>query len=518
MGSITCYGGVGKIGGNRILLQIKDASIFLDFGLNFGEEGRFFEEYLQPRSTSKLHDLLKLDLLPELHGIYREDVIRPRGIEDIGDCSAKPLWDCDLQSYEDAKKEDEWYPDALFVSHAHLDHTGYIPYLGDMPLLCSQTTNDLMEAMAEVGNLAGFDSDLTKMSRRYVDYYGGRAYFPGTPKIESMDEEERKKDLLGNREVSEVGDNGVSIEAFEVGHSVPGALSALIESDDKQVVYTGDLRFHGRSETKIRSQLRDLRPDVMLCEGTRIDREEPDDEEQVEKDLADTFSDVDGLAMVGFAWKDLERYETVKRAAEEVGRTPVFDPRLAYLKARLDKSIYKEGAKAFVERTENMLYSPGDYTRVKHKVGEIPVSEWSSRADVKDTKHLNNGVTAVDIREDPGDYVLQLDYYRFKNLIDLDPPEGSIYVRAQAEPFNPEMELSEGRLINWLQHFGINEDNGNEPIQIHASGHACGPELQELIDAIKPKKLIPIHTEHPEEFENDSGEVRSPRKAEAIEF
>ena len=34
--------------------------------------------------------------------------------------------------------------------------------------------------------------------------------------------------------------------------------------------------------------------------------------------------------------------------------------------------------------------------------------------------------------------------------------------------------------------------------RLHASGHASGDELKEMIDEIKSKQIIPIHTEHPE--------------------
>jgi urocanate hydratase len=36
--------------------------------------------------------------------------------------------------------------------------------------------------------------------------------------------------------------------------------------------------------------------------------------------------------------------------------------------------------------------------------------------------------------------------------------------------------------------------------QIHASGHAPTKEIERVIRSIKPKTLIPIHTEHPEKF------------------
>jgi ribonuclease J len=49
MVSLTFYGGVNEVGGNKILLQDGDTKIFLDFGMSFGQAGKFFSEFLQPR-------------------------------------------------------------------------------------------------------------------------------------------------------------------------------------------------------------------------------------------------------------------------------------------------------------------------------------------------------------------------------------------------------------------------------------------------------------------------------------
>jgi ribonuclease J len=217
--------------------------------------------------------------------------------------------------------------------------------------------------------------------------------------------------------------------------------------------------------------------------------------------------------MVGFTWKDIDRYETVRDAAIKSGRVPVFDPRLAYLLAKIGRSVYDEGAKVFLERCGGMLYSPGDYSNSKHKVGDMPLSEWSSRPTiVADTKHLEKGISAIELNKNPSGYVLHLDYFRFKNILDFELPEGSVFVRAQCEPFNPKMELSHERMIRWLRHFKINVKNKCEPYQIHASGHASGPEIQEMVDKIKPRLLVPIHTEHPELFRNATGKVYRSKK------
>jgi ribonuclease J len=290
-------------------------------------------------------------------------------------------------------------------------------------------------------------------------------------------------------------------------------MACLIESEDSQVLYTGDIRFHGKCGYNLGEELDGLAPDVMFCEGTRIDKTEPDNEKKVETDLIDVISKCEGLVMVGFTWKDIDRYETVRDAAIKSGRIPVFDPRLAYLLARIGRSTYDEGARVFLERCGSMLYSPGDYSNSKHKVGDMPISEWSSKPNVVvDTKHLENGISALELSENPSSYVLHLDYFRFKNILDFVLPEGSVFVRAQCEPFNPKMELSQKRMIRWLKHFRINADNKYRPYQIHASGHASGPEIQEMIDKIKPKLLVPVHTEHPEMFRNPAGNIHMPEK------
>ena len=49
MTSLTFYGGVNEIGGNKILLQDKDTKIFLDFGKGFTGLGNYFEQFLAPR-------------------------------------------------------------------------------------------------------------------------------------------------------------------------------------------------------------------------------------------------------------------------------------------------------------------------------------------------------------------------------------------------------------------------------------------------------------------------------------
>jgi mRNA degradation ribonuclease J1/J2 len=79
------------------------------------------------------------------------------------------------------------------------------------------------------------------------------------------------------------------------------------------------------------------------------------------------------------------------------------------------------------------------------------------------------------------------------------------------------------RLRNWVRWIGLeligDPDDANSPA-LHASGHACGDELAEFVRTVKPKILIPIHTEHPEWWEETLGgsgiEVRKPEVGSGI--
>ena len=79
MVSLTFYGGVNEIGGNKFLLEDRGTKIFLDFGMSFTQAGKFFSEFLQPRKLSGVGDFIEFGLLPDLKGLYREDYLKHMG-------------------------------------------------------------------------------------------------------------------------------------------------------------------------------------------------------------------------------------------------------------------------------------------------------------------------------------------------------------------------------------------------------------------------------------------------------
>lgn len=516
MTNITFYGGVGEIGGNKIILTSEKQSLMLDWGLSFGGEGMYFEEFLQPRTNSVLQDYLRLGLTPELDGIYRKDLLECPAPDEFSDEERKHLWCKDIESYDEYASKKGPFIDGILISHAHIDHCGYLGLLDPkIPAYFSQTTDTILDTIDQMG-MQGILGDMYNPSDIILTQLKS-GYTPGALKL-------KKEDVQRNINPE---DDPFTVKDYHiiphpVDHSLLGATAFEIHTpDDLTIVYTGDLRFHGRQAEKTNKFVQKVSKkdvDVLITEGTRIEDEEKDSEEKVYEETLALVERAKSAAFVGFAWKDITRYQTIKTIAEKTGRTFVISSKTALLLHQLNE--YKDPEKesnvgVYLPRSRSMLYSRGDYTSSKYDAGYL--TNWSEHTDFT---HVENGVRARDIAKDPEDYIVFLDYFHIKELLDIGPLPGSIYIRAQSEPFNEEMRLSEERLVNWLTKFKINEENEHEPYQVHASGHASGKEIIQMINDIRPRTVIPVHTEKPELFEQmlDGAKVTLPRCGEDIIF
>lgn len=69
--TLTFYGGVNEIGGNKILLKDRGTKVFFDFGMSFGMKRQFYSPpFLSPKSEKSLQEV---GILPKLEGIYKFD-------------------------------------------------------------------------------------------------------------------------------------------------------------------------------------------------------------------------------------------------------------------------------------------------------------------------------------------------------------------------------------------------------------------------------------------------------------
>ena len=124
--------GKDTIGGTKILVTNNDQGLLLDFGLNFNHFGKYFEEYLKPRSCVGIKDFWDLNLLPKYRDLYRPDLIA-----------------CDLHNPRDLPVTSI---DGVVLSHAHVDHCGLISLLkSDIPIITSGISAAILRANQDSG-------------------------------------------------------------------------------------------------------------------------------------------------------------------------------------------------------------------------------------------------------------------------------------------------------------------------------------------------------------------------------
>ncbi|HKV90346.1 MAG TPA: MBL fold metallo-hydrolase [Thermoplasmata archaeon] len=424
--TVRFLGGVREIGGNKVVVEDGPDRILFDFGPSFSPVWeQYWGQYLQPRSGTPVKDRLEFDLLPRVEGLYSETA----------------LTGADLPF-----REPEFH--ALFVSHAHMDHAGYLNLIDPrIPVYASDGTRALLDAISE--------STTTK----YGDH-DWRALLPGTP----------------------VRVGRLEVEPFPVDHSIPGATGFLVRTSAGTLVYTGDFRQHGPrgEETRLFVEAAaSERPVGLITEGTRAG---PDPRKQFSEEGVRTGVDrlLQGsrhLALVTSYPRDLDRFATMYAAARAAGRSLVVSLRTAYLLSAVHDR-FPSIPLPVPGRSE------GFHVYRRPKARYFP---WERPL-------LENAVDAVWVKQHGPELLLSLEMSHFAELIDLRPESGSPYIHSMSEPFS-EDDLDDRMMHRWLEHFGLSFH------QYHASGHASGPELRAIVEAIRPKAVFPIHTEHPEAFE-----------------
>lgn len=474
-------GGKREIGGNKVLLTHKDSKILLDFGMSFSRVAQYFSEFLKPRKCSSLQDFFEFGLLPDMSGIYREDYLRHmnRDLEDRG-------------------------VDALFLSHAHMDHAAYIHFLRkDIPIHCTEPTKIILQCMEETGR--GSFSDFYTHCETF-NYYKTR-----TGSLAKITK--KKKEYVKEREYvteNEVELGSFTVEIVPVDHSIPGACGFIVHSDEGSAVYSGDLRFHGlhgEKTSEFVEKAKAAEPEFFICEGTRIHENEEDSEARVRETMGNLISESDGLVFIEHPKRDMDRVETIYESTVDNEREFVVDLKLAYLIRGLGKlsPLNLENLKILIPKKNWGLIDKEDVLRA---LMEENYEEWEIEATdellrkLKEQDYItwerefifgDNAITCEELKKNPRKYVVSTSFWEICQLADI-KPDNAIWVKSTCEPFSDEMELDEERKNNWLNHFGIKEYTA------HASGHASGPEIREMIQDINPEKVIPIHTEHPDMF------------------
>lgn len=496
--------GARTIGGTKIYLQSGASAVLLDFGRNYHQWGLYCEEYLHPRAGRGLHDFFKLGLAPLSSGLYRDDLIPS---------NYRPNYREHLE------------PQACFLSHAHLDHCGLVGLLQkDLLLYASPATAAIMKAMQDSAQ-GSFDDEMAYIVPRVARDDDPRAVESGPSRAVAAQQRpwrlleehlsESVRDFLSTppntssrarpwetAPIELAGDRiaGMRFKAWPVDHSIPGACACALETDAGWVVYTGDIRLHGHARAATERFMREaasLRPTLLIIEGTRIhERARPivSEHDVYDEALSVVRAAAGQLVLADFGPRNVERLMTFLKIAQETNRRLLI----------LTKDAYLLKALAAADPQFTLLSHP--HLAIFDDV-RIDIKSW----DAKIRSEYRAKLVPIDeVQRDPGGFVLAFSFWDLKHLLDIDPP-GGIYIYSTSEAHSEEQELDIRRLFHWLELFHLKpvgielgDDGRSQPVgRFHASGHASAEDLLQIIRTIRPKHLLPVHTEHTEFFERE---------------
>lgn len=288
--------------------------------------------------------------------------------------------------------------------------------------------------------------------------------------------------FLRDREPMEFGP--FTVMPYLTDHSAFDAYSLLVEADGRRLFYTGDIRAHGR-KAAIFERLLERPPgdiDVLLMEGTHVrEGARPEVTPRTERDVEDACVALcratAGMVLVQYSPQNVDRLVTLFKTAVRAGRELVMDLYAATVAAATGRDTIPQA-----EWDGVRVYLPATQRR---KVSEVEEFERTDR--VKEAR-----IYPEELAARPGELVMT---FRQSLARELDKAHCLAGAHAIWSLWSGYLDETSGRETQrWCAERGI-------PITVeHASGHASIRDLQRLVEALAPDRVVPIHSFAPERY------------------
>jgi len=392
----------------------------------------------------------------------------------------------------------------IFLTHGHLDHIGAVPFLGSIdnqegraidrvPIFASTITyqyllkilgaaaknaaeNEEDEEDYSPPKLNPFDLDMDIKTRKEYSNY-----------IIDMENGEFRP---GVTKTFDIG-NAFSVTAVPMNHSIPGAYGFLVEAHGSRWFYTGDSKIHGFDEESAISVLRSYesfgRLDGVITDALGVNKEEMTPPENT---VVDTYRQI----------LQNKRYETIYFLSfgSNIARTT--EIRALCAEPEIQRTVHWEG----ISQKESFVIS----THFYHKAKNLPIATApQGRLVIGTGAQFETYSFGWRLAHKGGSRENQV------TKDDWTPEEGAkklVILASRPIPGN-ENTIKSGILallkrgldvvvdtetVKELELESIDKSKGTlYSAHVHVSGHGGKKDLELLLNATRPKTVVPTHCE-----------------------
>jgi ribonuclease J len=257
------------------------------------------------------------------------------------------------------------------------------------------------------------------------------------------------------------------ITPYLMDHSAFDSYAFLVEAEGKRLVYSGDFREHGRKKGVFRWFLEHAPEDidVLLLEGTVLDRGlkgkgagEFKSETEIEDETVKLLGGSKKMTLLYFSAQNIDRLVSFYRASLRTGKIFVID-------------FY----------TANILGCLKDYARIPYpseNYANIRVffPYWLCRRITGQGReklmyrYKDYKISWGEISDRSGEIMMMVRPSMLKDLRSIENIEGATFIYSLWE--------------------------------VHTSGHAEIDTLKKVVNKLKPGRIVPIHTFHPDKYDS----------------
>lgn len=330
--------------------------------------------------------------------------------------------------------------DAVFISHYHGDHLGLAYSIHkDIPLYLGADAAKIINAS---------------------DNYKKKPSLNPTA-------------LLHHNKPVKVGD--IIITPFLADHSAYESFMLLAESNGERILYTGDFRGHGRKGLSKWLPWLPQHVDQLITEGTTLSRPTKtlQTEMSLELALVRSLKTFDGPIFVLQSSMNIDRIVTMYRASKKMKRLFLEELYMAEITSAIGKRIPNPLNPGFNDVKAFITHGYSD-THPRYILFQKYGKQRIGKAQIVKQRFM------MCVRSSMGNYI--------KSIMASMPNQKGILIYSIWNGYKQEPTTKSFLELCQQLNIGV--------IDYHTSGHADEETIIALIDHVKPKEIIAIHTEN----------------------